>query len=310
MRTPLSFPIIIALSLVLFGQVSCSSLKSSSSDESAISQSSGKLTEPAPRESEIKEIYLEGESTGILMLHGFSASPLSFKPMARTFNQRGYTVYCVRLTGHGRTVEELDKVEKQAYYKCVDKKLAEFSRKVDKVFVLGHSLGSLLTTYLAANHDLDGIILMSAPFLPFKAELDLDTLHFATTLIEKVAGKLPRANPRYLVHTDYLQKHGSYSEFSTKGLEVIIELIADARDNIEKVDEPILVIQATHDPLADPRGTEFIINKAKSPIKKVMYVDSISHRFYLGDKMPLVVEAVCGFIDTVEKSQQNPPGDD
>ncbi len=298
------------LCFAVSGTLSCESIDKTAWKGPTAAEAEKDLPASTPHGNEVEEIYIEGGNTGILMLHGFSASPLSFKPMASAFNQRGYTVYCPRLAGHGRTAGELGKVEKEAYYKSVDRKLVEFYKKVDKVFILGHSLGSLLTTYLAANHDLDGIILMSAPFLPVKAGLDLDTLHSAAAVIGKVADKLPRANPRYLIHTDYLEKHGLYSEFSIKGLEIVIELIVDARDNISKVDEPILVIQATHDPLADTRGAEFIVNKAKSRIKKVIYVDSVSHRFYIGDKMPLIVEAVCEFIDTVEKKKQNTTGND
>ena len=257
----------------------------------------------------VEEIYIEGSKTGIMMLHGFSASSLTFKPLATALSLKGYTVYCPLLSGHGQEISDLEDVKKETYYKCVDEKLAEFSKKVDRVYVFGHSLGSLLATRLAARNDLEGIILMSAPFIPLTPELDLDDIQHAMAVVENIEPRLPRLNPRYLTDTDFLDKYGIYPEFSIKGMAVTLDIIRDARKDLAEVDEPVLVIHGTYDPVADSRGAEFIIDHVRSDIKQVVYIQSMSHRFYLGEKMAQVLKATCDFIEKVEKQEEKAVGD-
>jgi carboxylesterase len=256
-----------------------------------------------------REIYLKGGQTGILIIHGYSASALTFSPIAHALNQRGFTVYCILLPGHGTTIEALDNVTKEEYYECVRRKYEEFSRKVDMVFVFGQSLGSLLTINLAKDHELDGVILMSAPVLVPSHSLDRKDINRMTGIIGKFA-KFPRLNPTYLVTTDFFEKHGMYSGFSARGIEVLCEVLRDARSNLSKLNAPVLVFQASYDPFVDSRTAEFIMGEIRSEKKKSVTIDSFGHRVFLGDKMPLVVNEICDFIDSVEKSGRDRDKDD
>jgi carboxylesterase len=250
----------------------------------------------------ISEIYLKGGKTGILLIHGYAASSLTFRPMAHALNQCGYTVYCVLLPGHGTNVKDLDTIEKKDYYKYIDKAYTKFTKKVDKVFVVGHSLGSLLAIRLSANHKLDGVVLMSTPLLVLKEGMTNKEIHEASVMIGRLLGNLPRPNPTYLKEPDYFKKYGIYSEFSSKSLEVLVELIQDARGDIGKVDDPLLVIQGNLDPLVDVRTADYILEKAMSSLKNTAYVSSFGHRFFLGEKMPEVVKDITTFIEAVVKS--------
>ena len=48
-----------------------------------------------------------GGSTGVLVLHGFTGSPYSMRPLAEAFAAAGLTVELPRLPGHGTSVEDM-----------------------------------------------------------------------------------------------------------------------------------------------------------------------------------------------------------
>ena len=48
-----------------------------------------------------------GGDRGVLVLHGFTGSPHSMRPLAESLANRGYSVELPRLPGHGTTLEDL-----------------------------------------------------------------------------------------------------------------------------------------------------------------------------------------------------------
>src|SRR5688572_23289268 len=91
---------------------------------------------------------LSGGDVGILLIHGFSASPTQMRLIGDDLHQRGLTVVAPLLPGHGTTVADLSKQLWQDWVSHVDLALTELKSRCETVFVAGISLGSLLTLYL------------------------------------------------------------------------------------------------------------------------------------------------------------------
>jgi carboxylesterase len=293
--------IIIGLAFLL---VSCESIKKVPEISSALqSEKNSKNNGKQP----IREFYLEGGKTGILLIHGYAASSLTFKPLAYALNQSGYTVYCVLLPGHGTNIKDLDKTKKEDYYKFIDKAYKKFAKKVDHVYVAGHSLGSLLAIRLSAKYRIDGVILLSPPLLVLKEGMSKEQIGETTALLGKILQTLPRPNPAYIGEMDYFEKYGVYSEFSSKSLGVLVEVIQDSREILNKVDDPLLVMLGSHDPLVDLRTGEYVLKSVKSATKSIVIIESIGHRYFLGEKMPVVLRKIVSFIESIEKPDKSLP---
>src|SRR5688572_31852904 len=105
---------------------------------------------------------LVGGRAGVLLIHGFTASPTQLRLVGNDLHQRGLTVSAPLLPGHGTSIADLSKQRWQNWVGHVELALAGLKTRCSTVFVAGISLGSLLTLYLAAQHaDLKGIILYS-----------------------------------------------------------------------------------------------------------------------------------------------------
>jgi carboxylesterase len=295
--------LVLVLVSVLAAQTSCRSLEETGGAQhgpgaGAAESATGSEGAAQPK---IREIFFKGGRDGILLIHGYATSSLAFLEMAKEFNQHGYTVYSALLPGHGTTVEDLDTVTREDYYRYVEEKLQEFSGKVDRVFVVGHSLGALLTVRLAARHEnIEAIALMSAPVANLEDKLGEESLQHLLEAMVAVADKIPRPNPRYLVEGDFFKKHGVYKRYSAKGIEVLLEVIEETGKLIEKVDTPAIVVQGKHDLLVHSSSARYIYDTIKSERKDLLYVDTITHRIYISREMPSIVDAITQFFKSEE----------
>ena len=94
----------------------------------------------------------DGGSTGVLLLHGYSGSPASLRPMGEWLARQGYSVACPRLPGHGTDWRELAETSWQDIAEEADRALKELAGRCEVVVVAGLSVGGLLAFHLAAHH--------------------------------------------------------------------------------------------------------------------------------------------------------------
>ncbi len=112
-------------------------------------------------------LYLKGNDTGILFLHGFTASAFEGKELAEYLHQKsGFTVSVPLLPGHGTRPEDLKEVYWGDWYGFTKSRYLELKKETARIFVCGQSMGGALALHLAAHHPVDGIItLAGAVFL-------------------------------------------------------------------------------------------------------------------------------------------------
>ena len=86
----------------------------------------------------------------MLLIHGFTATPVEVKLVAEILHQRGYTVAGPRLPGHGTSVEEINGCTWRDWADHVTQAYDELASRCERVFVGGESMGGLLTLYLGS----------------------------------------------------------------------------------------------------------------------------------------------------------------
>ncbi len=105
---------------------------------------------------------LNGGRVGVLMLHGFMGSPLSSRALAGYLGERGITVHCPLLPGHGHWPDKLHRVPAAAWQAEAEEALTRLRALADEIFVMGHSMGNVLAAHLAIAHDdVQGFVLLA-----------------------------------------------------------------------------------------------------------------------------------------------------
>ncbi|MDG1086240.1 MAG: alpha/beta fold hydrolase, partial [Acidimicrobiales bacterium] len=94
----------------------------------------------------------EAGPIGVLVIHGFTGSPQSMRPIADACIAAGHTVEMPRLPGHGTTVDDMLTTSWDNWSHHVEQSYLDLAQRCEKVFVTGLSMGGALTLWLASRH--------------------------------------------------------------------------------------------------------------------------------------------------------------
>jgi carboxylesterase len=111
--------------------------------------------------------FHRGGKTGVLCLHGFTASPHEMLWLSQHLAARGYTVYAPRLAGHGTRPRDLARSLWTDWLHSAMDGYEVLRQQCDQVFVAGLSMGGALSLLLSTYVELDGVIAMAAPLKPY-----------------------------------------------------------------------------------------------------------------------------------------------
>ena len=105
---------------------------------------------------------IAGDSTGVLVVHGFTGNPQSMRGLAQAFGDAGFTVELPLLPGHGTELADMLDTDWSDWSGAVDEAYADLAARTDKVFVAGLSMGGTLTLWLAQQHpETAGLVLVN-----------------------------------------------------------------------------------------------------------------------------------------------------
>lgn len=107
--------------------------------------------------------FYSGNEIGCLVIHGFMASPAEVGWLGQYLAEQGYTVSVPRLTGHGIDPTYMPRLRWQDWYAHVVDNYQVLKQQCEKVVVVGHSMGGLLSILLASKYDVDALVVAAAP---------------------------------------------------------------------------------------------------------------------------------------------------
>lgn len=89
---------------------------------------------------------------GVLVVHGFTGNPGSMRGLAEACAAAGFHVEMPLLAGHGTVVEDMVPTRWADWSRDADAAYRTLAQRVDKIVVMGLSMGGSLTLWLAAQH--------------------------------------------------------------------------------------------------------------------------------------------------------------
>jgi len=211
---------------------------------------------------------LSGGKIGILVIHGFTGSPVTIKPWANYLNQIGYTVSAPCLPGHGTTWQEMNETTWQDWYEAVEQSFIELKSKCDRVFVAGFSMGGALALRLAQirGSEIEGLLLLNPSVHDRRWFLKLTPiLKFILPSVKKGLTDIAAPNPP--VH--------SYGRTPLKALDSLRKLWHIAERDLYLIDLPIMVAYSINDHAVDPENSMTVIDNIFSvDIREVIFEKS------------------------------------
>jgi len=233
-----------------------------------------------------KEFIIEtNNDIGILIIHGLGASPYQTRDLANFLSEKNITVYSIRLSGHGTNLKDMEKNNLDDWYSDVEQGLRFLKEENKKICVLGVSAGAALSINLAKDYEIDCLILI-APTIYLKNK----KIHFIPVL---------KYFQRYHYFADENTNIGyAYENLPTKSIAEFLKLTKTASKNLDKIQEPTLILQSKSDKFVDPKSSKYVFDNINSDEKEILWLEEINHaiiRTYNTDTEQAIIERKTSF---------------
>lgn len=233
-----------------------------------------------------------GGTTGILLIHGYTATTTEVGLLGRYFHERGFTVYAPLLPGHDTTPTDLNHYRWQDWAAAVERSYLDLAGRCEQVVVGGASMGGLLAIYLAVHHPEIRALMLYAPALYSYSRVQ-EFLARITAPFVPYAKKPPTppsaADSRWKGYTVYPVAAGVQ----------LFNLMAETRRCLPLVRRPLLLIQGLLDHRVSASGPEKILSLVQSTIKELHWLPNSSHVVSLDQEWEQAASLSMAFLNRV-----------
>ena len=233
---------------------------------------------PQPAQLDPSAFEAAGGDVGVLLIHGYTGSVAETRPMGTYLAERGLTVRCPLLPGHGTRSEDLTRISWQAWADAVEMALRDLQGQCDTVFVGGLSLGSLLTLWLGLEHpDIAGLIPM-APAI--RVQTRLMPLALGLRYLFKYN---PLGRWATMIWVTLRQSTGVGATMSYRcGVRARSTCSSGrVRRALPQIHQPILIIQGRRDAHLHPQAAEELYDAVASADRTVVWLEHSGHNLLI-----------------------------
>jgi carboxylesterase len=205
---------------------------------------------------------------GIIFVHGFTGSPISMRPWADYFHDRGYSVSVPLLPGHGTDPVDLNRVKWEEWPAKVEAELEWMHSQGMTVFIFGLSMGGGTTLNVALKHSssLAGIVLVN-PMIHVKF-----VPHQVAWLISRF--QKMRDSVGDDIKMPGVTEHG-YDSLPAVGVYQLLKMLSYTRKRLHDVTAPLMLFHSKDDHTLPVSNTEIIMKGVGSlPKQRIELVNS------------------------------------
>ncbi len=216
----------------------------------------------------------EGNSRGILLLHGFGDTPQTLSLLAKELHSAGYDVRAPLLPGHGRSFESFAASRHEDWLSFAREELKEMRATHENATLAGLSMGGAIAAILAAENLDTPALVMMAPYMDMPFTHKIAALgYWLWGADRKRRGNSPGSIRDPLERV----KNVGYGAYSARLLHELSRLSAKARRALPRVTMPTLIIQSRTDPRIKPQIAERTLASLGSKEKKLVWIEGAGH---------------------------------
>ena len=268
-------------------------------------------------------VFIPGGTTGFLLIHGMSGTPVEMRYIANGLARAGYTVSCPLLPGHCGTLDELRRTGWQDWLAGVETALAELEQRCEHVFVAGLSMGAVLALKVAARnpHIVRGTALYSPTLwldgwgVPAHARLFAlvrqkwvaDLFHFS----ERPPYGIKDVRLRKIIAAALESGDPSKAGFLKLPGRLLLELrwlVDSVRRDLGSIKQPTLLLHPREDDRASLRNPTYLQHHLAGRVESVILEDSY-HVITLDRQRDVVLTRTQAFAQSVLASLATTAGD-
>ncbi|MFO0689212.1 MAG: alpha/beta fold hydrolase [Myxococcota bacterium] len=206
----------------------------------------------------------------VLCLHGLTGTPYEVRPIAEALVARGFRARGPWMAGHERGHEALARTRHGDWIALAEQELARLRETHARVFVVGVSMGGLVSLRLAETLTVDGLVVVGTPLalkppIPWLARWLRPFVPYRTKRGSDIQDPSARA------------RHPGLAAMPLAAVSELVALQAVVAPALGRVRAPILVTHGRLDRTAQPRDAMRIHASVSSQEKGLLYLERSGH---------------------------------
>ncbi len=209
-------------------------------------------------------LSVAGSDLGVLVVHGFTGSPVSMRSFADGFVSRGYSVEMPLLPGHGTHIDDMVPTRWEDWYGAAEAAYLDLASRCRAVAVVGLSMGGGISLALAENHaNVAALGLVNPMVLPLSQDLldgiDL-LLESGLEVFEAIGGDIAMEGVT----------EASYDGNPLRAGRSLSDAMETVSANLGAITCPVLVCTSVQDHVVPPASADLILSDVSGPVRQVL----------------------------------------
>lgn len=225
----------------------------------------------------------------VLVIHGFGADIYENKYIVEYLKKdKHYDIYDFTLPGHEKAV--IEKVKYQDWIDESKKQLENLINNYKSVYLIGHSMGGVIASYLASQYrEVKKLVLLAPAFKYLNFTQNREDIKKIYTLKQK----------KYKIEYREELYHEIISKMRRLPLFTIIEfvkLVNKYKKYAKGVKCPTLIIHGDEDELVPVSSSKYIFGEIGTKRKYFTLVKEVKHRMLLSKKQDIISKYIRDFL--------------
>lgn len=221
----------------------------------------------------------------VLIIHGFAGGTYDEEDLANYLEtNRFFDVFQFTLPGHKKNLSNVEYTEWIDYSEEKLKWLINIG--YNKIYIIGHSMGGVIATYLTSKYKQVKKLVLAAPAFQYLEMMDGE-------VNIKSSIKLAPSIFRTYGGSELLSRFLKLNIKSTKEFMVLTKKYYEYP---KKIKCPILILQGKLDNVVPISSSQYVYENVKSRIKKLVFIDSVTHDVFRSEKDEEVFKTVKNFL--------------
>ena len=213
----------------------------------------------------------------ILIIHGFLGGTYDLELLANNLElNKNFDVFQFTLPGHERN---FSKVKYEEWIKSSEKMMDWLiSHGYKNIYVIGHSMGGVIATYIGTKYkEVKKIVLLAPAF------------HYLSVTNEKTdVSKSIKTTPNLIKTYTAKELISRLVKLNIESVHEFRELVKKYYDTPFKITCPTLIIQGKADEVVPISSSLYVYNSIKSDVKKLVFVDKLTHDVFKKENIELI----------------------
>lgn len=245
--------------------------------------------------------FLPGDASkpACLLVHGFTGTPKEMRWMGEYLSAQGYTCLGVRLAGHATRPKDMVRSRWTDWTASIEDGCNLLRGVTDRIFLVGLSMGGVLSLLMSTRLDVIGVVAMSTPYeLPVHVPAwEMRAFSWFKTYMRKA--KEPNEG---WFDQDAFASHISYPLNPVRSAAELQVMLGRMRSALPKIAVPVLLIHSKDDKYVPPDSMPRIFERLTTSEKEMLWVTGSGHVVTRDAARQQVFEAAAAFIQRFEKS--------